>query len=174
VRYHASGNPKQAFAGARKSVFDIGSAQVSAAGTRPGGFIVHDVRWSYANVERPGTNCEGADVKMKQDSVVDMTVVFTIRTPTERTRHVSAVGGTFVLDGNGWLFHWTQAHGNAEVTLPGGRRRSEEDDPEHAYAMELEQVRPGEWRIEFDDPGTTELGYSLAERGHLVLRHAPQ
>lgn len=173
-RYLAEGNPKEAVAGRdgadpRRALFDaVTSARVSAAGTRPGRFTVRSLRWAYRDVDRPGTDCDGADATMKRDSVVDMTIVFTIAEPVELTRHVPRIGGSFVTESPGWMFHWSQARARDEVDPP------REYDGERTYAVVLSPVARGEWRVTFDDASTTELGFSLQERGRIVLRHEPQ
>ncbi|HEX2167669.1 MAG TPA: hypothetical protein VHG09_10600, partial [Longimicrobiales bacterium] len=180
VRFSATGNPKEAVWGKdgtdeRTAWFDaLTSVRVSPSGTRGSTFTVHAIEWDLNTIQKPGTDCDGRDVMQAGDTVVDFSVTFSPGTPIEVTRNEPAnpAVAPFDTENTAWAWHWSQSHGDDRTVLRGVP--VEDDELGGPFRMTLERTEPGTWSRRFDHDHGTELGFSLEERGHMIVRHAPK
>lgn len=182
VRYEAEGNTKEALFGddtgdARDALWEAMASHTSSpAGTRPGTFTLLGVGADWNVIDSPTNDCDGRDATEERDVVTGFYVVFAPGVPTELTRATPVRDlfgvGPQVMEDVLWAIHWSNNHQAERVDFPFGDPETEIDD---AYMMTLLPTGiPGEWGIDLAHDGGEEGGFSLVERGGILLRHTPR
>jgi hypothetical protein len=184
-------------------VLDDARGRVAPAGTKPGTFVLHSLGWQIDNPKDSVlvTNCEGEDEKEAREVADTILVTFSPGVPRELVRFTPdhdtphfvaairdfarAVGNegateelvreskmtANVTEEQHWAQHWAHAHRDHEVG--GGGTRSY-DDVGGVYALKLAPDRTkGVWRADTSWTQPPQMGFSMSEQSHLIVRHVP-
>lgn len=151
----------------------LGARRMDGIGTKNGTFSVHRIEWDTNPIEPAGTDCDGKDVPAAGPANDSLTVTFQTGVPADIVRATYRQLAPQTMTNHTWSSEWTRHHEDAQLAeLPS---REDPDDTDPLYRMTLRRTEPGVWRVDFTRPDRANTpGLSLAEKGHLIVRHTPR
>lgn len=153
------------------SVF--GATSIAGVGEKPGTFAVHGIDWDHNIVQPAGTDCTGRETPDKDRQSDSLVVILQTGVPTDIVRATFKVAPPQTMQNHTWSSLWTRHH--EDLQAAEAPSSDDPDQPDPVYRIRLHRTAPGEWRADFTRPDAGRTpGFTLSERGQLIVRHTPR